>query len=176
MNSQDRYAVEYAGDVVELLTDQHEQLKLLMTRVLAVSGPQRKQLFDEVRDTLARHEAAEEAVVRPLTRSAPGGDQQAAEPDERGAEREGLSPVRGLRHGQPRLRGRVPGAPGGGAPARGGGGDPGVPAAATHARRGDPAGGPGGGRTRRGGRPGRPPGHGTFAALLDRARALFSRS
>jgi hypothetical protein len=78
MNSQDRYVEEYAGDVVELLTDQHEQLGVLMSRVLTVSGAERRELFDRVRETLARHEAAEEAVVRPLTRAAPGGEQQAA--------------------------------------------------------------------------------------------------
>ena len=93
MNSQDRYVAEYAGDVVELLTDQHEQLKLLMTRVLAATGPQRKQLFDEVRETLARHEAAEEAVVRPLTRSAPGGAEQAASRTE---EEDGAKDLLGL--------------------------------------------------------------------------------
>jgi Hemerythrin HHE cation binding domain len=81
MNSQDRYVVDYAGDVVELLVDQHEQLGVLMSRVLAVSGAERRELFDQVRDLLARHEAAEEAVVRPLTRAAPGGDQQAASRD-----------------------------------------------------------------------------------------------
>jgi hypothetical protein len=78
VNSQDRYVVEYAGDVVEFLTDQHEQLKALMPRVLLVTGEERRRLFDEVRETLARHEAAEEAVLRPLTRQAPGGDAQAA--------------------------------------------------------------------------------------------------
>jgi hemerythrin superfamily protein len=78
MDSQDRYVVEYAGDVVEFLTDQHEQLRALMPRVLQASGQERRTLFDEVRETLARHEAAEEAVLRPLTRQAPGGEEQAA--------------------------------------------------------------------------------------------------
>jgi iron-sulfur cluster repair protein YtfE (RIC family) len=77
-NPEDRYAVEYAGDVVELLTDQHERLKALMGRVVAARGEERQALFDEVRATLAHHEAAEEAVVRPLTRRAPGGEEQAA--------------------------------------------------------------------------------------------------
>lgn len=78
MKSQDEYVVEYAGDVVEFLTDQHEQLRGLMSRVLGAAGEERRALFGEVRDLLARHEAAEEAALRPLTRSAPGGEQQAA--------------------------------------------------------------------------------------------------
>ena len=78
MNSQDRYVTEYAGDVVELLTDQHQELGDLMSRVLSVSGAERREVFDRVRETLARHEAAEEAVLRPLTRATPGGDRQAA--------------------------------------------------------------------------------------------------
>jgi hemerythrin superfamily protein len=49
-----------------------------MPRVLQASGQERRTLFDEVRETLARHEAAEEAVLRPLTRQAPGGEEQAA--------------------------------------------------------------------------------------------------
>jgi hemerythrin superfamily protein len=78
MNTQDRYVVDHAGDVVEFLTDQHQQLKDVMSRVLAATGAERRALFYQVRETLARHEAAEEAVLRPLTRAAPGGEEQAA--------------------------------------------------------------------------------------------------
>ena len=81
MNSQDRYLTEYAGDVVEYLVDQHEEMKGLMSRVLSAHGEQRQHAFDAVRAALARHEAAEEAVVRPLTREAPGGEDQAAARD-----------------------------------------------------------------------------------------------
>ena len=78
MKSQDEYVVEYAGDVVEFLTEQHAQLSALMSRVLGAAGEERRALLTEVRGLLARHEAAEKAALRPLTRSAPGGGQQAA--------------------------------------------------------------------------------------------------
>jgi hypothetical protein len=177
MNSQDRYAVDYAGDVVELLTDQHQQLKALMARVLTVSGAERRRLFDEVRETLARHEAAEEAVLRPLTRQAPGGQEQA---EGRTAEEDEARDLLGLierfdvdtpgfeveyqelaesvmRHAEheeteefPLLR-RTHDA----ATLRE------ARAAVERVEAGGPA---------------APPGHGTFAAMLDRARALFSRA
>ena len=81
MNSQNQYLTEYAGDVVTYLIDQHDELKVLMGRVLSAHGEPRQQAFDAVREVLARHEAAEEAVVRPLTREAPGGEDQAAARD-----------------------------------------------------------------------------------------------
>jgi len=63
-----------AGDVIEFLLNQHQQVKGLLDDVLAASGPERQQYFDAVREMLARHETAEEMIVRPLTRKAPGGE------------------------------------------------------------------------------------------------------
>jgi hypothetical protein len=77
MHSQDWYTTEYAGDVVDLLVRQHDEIKSLMGRVLSSSGADRQRAFDEVRETLARHEAAEEAVLRPLVREVPGGEEEA---------------------------------------------------------------------------------------------------
>jgi hemerythrin superfamily protein len=177
MDSQDRYVVQYAGDVVELLTDQHEQVEDLMSRVLAASGAERRALFDQVRETLAGHEAAEEAVLRPLTRSAPGGDEQAAG---RTAEEKSAEDLLGLverydvdtpafeveyqelqeavrRHAEheetqefPLLRRTH---------------DPATLREARAAVERVEAGGTAG-----------PSGHGTFAAMLERARDLFARS
>src|ERR671932_43391 len=79
MHSQDWYAKEYAGDVVDLLVQQHDEVKSLMGRVLSASGPDRQRAFDAVRETLARHEAAEEAVLRPLVGEVPGGEEEAAQ-------------------------------------------------------------------------------------------------
>jgi hemerythrin superfamily protein len=79
MHSQDWYAAEYAGDVVDYLTEQHDHIKALMGRVLPASGAERQRAFDAVRETLARHEAAEEAVLRPLVREVPGGEEEAAQ-------------------------------------------------------------------------------------------------
>jgi hypothetical protein len=69
---------EYEGDVVTFLVHQHDELKGLLSRVLGTQGAERQEAFDAVRESLARHEAAEEEVLRPLTRGAPGGDEEAA--------------------------------------------------------------------------------------------------
>lgn len=66
-----------AGDVVEFLLAQHRQIGALLEDVLATTGDERQRYFDDVRELLARHETAEEMIVRPLTRKAPQGDQVA---------------------------------------------------------------------------------------------------
>lgn len=79
MRSQDEYLTEYAGDVVEHLSDEHEELRTLIGRVLPASGRERQAAFDAVRDLLARHEAAEQSVVRPLVRALPGAEGESAQ-------------------------------------------------------------------------------------------------
>ena len=79
MHSQDWYTTEYSGDVVDHLVRQHDEIKSLMGRVLSSSGGDRRRAFDAVREALARHEAAEEAVLRPLIRAVPGGEAEAGE-------------------------------------------------------------------------------------------------
>jgi hypothetical protein len=79
MPSQDWYTTEYAGDVVDYLAEQHDHIKTLMGRVLPSSGADRQRAFDAAREALARHEAAEEAVLRPLVREVPGGDEEAGQ-------------------------------------------------------------------------------------------------
>ena len=66
-----------AGDVIEFLKSQHLQVRALLDDVLASTGEPRQHTFDLLRETLARHETAEEMIVRPLTRKAPGGDEVA---------------------------------------------------------------------------------------------------
>jgi hemerythrin superfamily protein len=63
-----------ASDVIEFLLNQHEQVRGLLADVVSSSGEERQRYFDTVREMLARHETAEEMIVRPLTRKAPGGD------------------------------------------------------------------------------------------------------
>lgn len=65
---------------VELLLQQHEQIRALMSRVKdASSDTIRQTAFDELRELVAVHETAEEIIVRPVTRSkVPGGDEIAA--------------------------------------------------------------------------------------------------
>ena len=53
-------------------------MRTLLARVLGVEGRDRRRAFEAARDALTRHEAAEEAVLRPLTGRAPGGDALAA--------------------------------------------------------------------------------------------------
>jgi hypothetical protein len=72
--SQIQRDLDDARDVVDFLVAQHEQLTVLLTGVLVHSGGERQRRFDLARDLLARHEAAEEMIVRPLTRHAPHGD------------------------------------------------------------------------------------------------------
>jgi hemerythrin superfamily protein len=72
--SQIRRDLDDARDVVAFLIAQHEQLTVLLNGVLAYSGDERQRHFDLVREMLARHETAEEMIVRPLTRDAPNGD------------------------------------------------------------------------------------------------------
>lgn len=67
-----------ADDVVAFLTAQHQQVRTLLDEVLATTGAERQRCFDEVRELLARHETAEEMIVRPLTRKAPDGRDVAA--------------------------------------------------------------------------------------------------
>src|SRR3954470_1655292 len=66
-----------ATDVVEFLMNQHQQVRGLLDDVPSAAAPERQQYFDTVREMLARHETAEEMIVRPLTRTAPGGEEVA---------------------------------------------------------------------------------------------------
>lgn len=66
-----------ARDVIDFLTAQHQQVRALLADVLASAGLERQHAFDAVREMLARHETAEEMIVRPLTRRAPDGEQVA---------------------------------------------------------------------------------------------------
>jgi hypothetical protein len=66
-----------ASDVIEFLLSQHQQVRGMLDDVLAGSGQERQRAFDAVREMLARHETAEEMIVRPLTRKAPDGERVA---------------------------------------------------------------------------------------------------
>jgi hemerythrin superfamily protein len=66
-----------ASDLIEFLLNQHQQIRGLLDDVLASTGEERQRFFDAAREMLARHETAEEMIVRPLTRTAPEGGQVA---------------------------------------------------------------------------------------------------
>lgn len=55
-------------DVVQLLVDQHEQIKKLFQTVVDVSGKDREAAFFDLRRMLAVHETAEEEIVHPRVR------------------------------------------------------------------------------------------------------------
>jgi hemerythrin superfamily protein len=62
--------VSSAGDqdVVDLLIDQHKQMKSLFSRVSAARGAEKQERFEDLVRLLAVHETAEEEVVHPVAR------------------------------------------------------------------------------------------------------------
>jgi 2-oxoglutarate dehydrogenase complex dehydrogenase (E1) component-like enzyme len=55
-------------DVVELLLDQHDQIRSLFSQVSTAQGTTKRELFEELVRLLAVHESAEEEVVHPTAR------------------------------------------------------------------------------------------------------------
>lgn len=55
-------------DVVDVLADQHEQIKTLFDKVKTARGAQKRHWFDELVRLLTVHEAAEEEVLHPVAR------------------------------------------------------------------------------------------------------------
>lgn len=66
-------------DVVAVLLEQHEQIKDLFRRVEAAEGTQKRELFEQLVQLLAVHEAAEEEVVHPAARGTGDGGEQVVE-------------------------------------------------------------------------------------------------
>jgi hemerythrin superfamily protein len=61
-------------DVVDLLLEQHNQVKSLFGQLINATGDQKRQLFQELVRLLAVHESAEEQVVHPIARKQVGDD------------------------------------------------------------------------------------------------------
>lgn len=62
------------GDVVAQLLRQHEQVRKAINDVAKTkTAKSRQNKFDVLRELLARHETAEEMILRPLTRNIDGG-------------------------------------------------------------------------------------------------------
>lgn len=55
-------------DVVDLLLDQHRQMKDLLERVAKAQRAQKEELFEDLVRLLAVHESAEEEIVHPVAR------------------------------------------------------------------------------------------------------------
>ncbi|KAB7758308.1 hemerythrin [Mycolicibacterium mucogenicum DSM 44124] len=61
--------------MIDLLTDQHEQIKSLFTETLVLTGDERARSFRDLRRLLAVHETAEEEIVHPRAKQKlPGGE------------------------------------------------------------------------------------------------------
>jgi hemerythrin superfamily protein len=69
---------EQASDVVEVIEAQHRQVKALLERVAAASGPGLEESFCDLRRTIVVHETAEEEVVYPMLRASGGEGQRVA--------------------------------------------------------------------------------------------------
>jgi hemerythrin superfamily protein len=62
-------------NAIDLLVEQHGQVRTLLDDLLTADGPDKQAKFDELRRLLAVHETAEELVLRPVTRAdVPDGD------------------------------------------------------------------------------------------------------
>ena len=65
-------AVLPTGSILAVLYNQHARIRELFDLVQSTDGPARQTAFDDLRETLAVHEAGEELVVRPVTRKLAG--------------------------------------------------------------------------------------------------------
>jgi hemerythrin superfamily protein len=75
-------------DVVDLLLDQHEQVRQLFARVIAAQGREKLELFAALVDMLQTHERTEQEIVHPALAAAdPSGGRDVVE-DVLGEERE----------------------------------------------------------------------------------------
>lgn len=62
------------GDVIAILLEQHARIRELFDEVEVSVGADRQRVFDRLRALLAVHEAAEEVVLRPVSRRLAGAD------------------------------------------------------------------------------------------------------
>ncbi|HEY1488341.1 MAG TPA: hemerythrin domain-containing protein [Micromonosporaceae bacterium] len=70
----------HGGDVIDVLLNQHRQVRLLFDRVAAADdGTDRRELFAALVTTLHRHETAEQEIVHPALREIDGADAAVAE-------------------------------------------------------------------------------------------------
>lgn len=61
------------GGVISILLEQHAKIRDTFAAVQLATGERRGELFDELRELLAVHEAGEEIVLRPVSRKSAGG-------------------------------------------------------------------------------------------------------
>lgn len=83
-------------DGILLLKLQHEDIRGLLDEVAASRGGQRQAAFDQLREMLARHETAEEMVLRPVSRQQVGAAVADARMDEENAAKKALAHLESL--------------------------------------------------------------------------------
>jgi hypothetical protein len=66
------------GDVIRILLEQHARIQELFGQVHNAAADSKRHIFGELRQLLAVHEAAEEMIVRPVTRAAAHGNRIAS--------------------------------------------------------------------------------------------------
>jgi hemerythrin superfamily protein len=66
-------------NAIDFLLGQHQQVEKLLDGVKTATGEARQETFDELRHLLAVHEAAEELILRPVTRTIGDNGQQVAD-------------------------------------------------------------------------------------------------
>ncbi len=62
------------GDVVDVLLDQHEQIKKALSEVANSDGPARAEAFERLCSMLEEHEQGEQEVVHPITEATPSAE------------------------------------------------------------------------------------------------------
>jgi len=56
-------------NVIDVIKAQHQQIKGMLEDTLSASGEERERLFKKVKTLMGAHEAAEEAIVHPVSRN-----------------------------------------------------------------------------------------------------------
>lgn len=74
-----RARTETDRDVVDLLIEQHDEIKSLFNELQRAQGPVKQTLFEDLVRLLAVHETAEETVVHPVARRKLEGGEQVVE-------------------------------------------------------------------------------------------------
>lgn len=84
------------GDVIRILLEQHARIRTLFADVRDAHGDQKQTLFDELRALLAVHEAAEEMLLRPVSRKTAGDEVAEARNHEEAEATEVLAQLEGM--------------------------------------------------------------------------------
>jgi len=83
-------------NVIGVLLDQHAQIRELFSALEPTRGKARQAAFDDLRLYLAQHEAAEEVILRPVSREAVGMQVAADRNNEEGAAADTIAVLEGL--------------------------------------------------------------------------------